>query len=198
MTTHPPDPATEATANKLLPPQRRKQIEIWLDEALYYETLQSCASDKRYGHASDLSTLSFSGALPNKSPRLTATSPACPLCGRYFEGEHPPLSSLDASNPPTDPNPKLNKSKFAFWSLKTAVASLKTKNAEEKYDPTLATRMFLTPPSDNDVGSNNSSSVKHIDSLEDGGSGKQLLEEKMARLKRAQKLLKKSQSKEKA
>lgn len=85
-----------------------------------------------------------------------------------------------------------------FRGLKTAMASLKMKDAEEKYDPSLATKMFLTPPGDNDVGSNKSSSAGRVDKSEDGGSGKKILQEKMARLKRAQELLKKSQSPEKA
>lgn len=80
------------------------------------------------------------------------------------------------------------------------MTSLKLKDADERYDPALSTKMFVIPPDGDDRGSNCSSSASRLassDDDDDGDAGKRLLNERMARLKRAQKLLEKGEVKEK-
>lgn len=77
------------------------------------------------------------------------------------------------------------------------MTSLKIKDASDEHDPALSTKMFLVPPGGEDAGSNSSSSGARIGSSDDGDAGKRLLDERMARLRRAQKLLEKGQVNEK-
>lgn len=102
-------PATDAIASQLLPPRRRRQIEIWLGETVRYEALQSCATDKRHGHASDVAlatattttttSTSPSTATTRTRTTKTKTKPApgtthCPVCRRYLTGEEPPTTTI--------------------------------------------------------------------------------------------------------
>lgn len=191
MTARPADPATDKTASKLLPPRRRRQIEIWLDETVHYESLQNCAADKGIGHASDL-PVSTGG--PHSSTSSFSTSTQCPVCFRYFRGQEPQIGALDAPGPPAASGSKADKprSVSVFRGLKAAMTSLKPKDASERYDPALSTKMFVVPAEGGDeAGSNRSSSAAGLGSSDDGDAGKRLLDERMARLKRAQKLLEK-------
>lgn len=82
-----------------------------------------------------------------------------------------------------------------FRGLKAAMASLKFKEVDGHHDPALSTKMFFVPFGDNNVGSNDSSSGSRLVSSDHDDDGKNLLAERVARLKRAQKLLEKGQPK---
>lgn len=193
MTTRPLSPATESTASKLLPPVKRSQIEIWLDETIHYEPLQNCALEKRYGHASD-PPMSPSSTL-STTPRSPGIVTSCPVCGRYFTGEEPPTPTEASFEPPAAFDPKVLKSRSVFRGLKAAMASLKVKDVDGHYDPALATKMFLAIPNKNNEKSNDSSSGADLGSSNDGDHGKKMLDERVARLQRAQKLLEKGRPK---
>lgn len=193
MATSPILPATEKTASKLLPPKRRRQIEIWLDEAVSYEAQQNCASDKRHGHVSDLQL--YQTQHKNNQRKTTSASTVCGLCDRYFQGEGPFTATLDTSEEPTDPQSRRNNSISKLRGLKLAMAALRPKNSSEKYDPALSTKMFVVSSVDDDENSDKSSSNAGLGSSDNNDNGKRILGEKMARLKRAQKLLEKSQPK---
>lgn len=177
---------TDKTASKLLPPRRRKQIEIWLDEIVLHEARQTCASDKRHGHVSDVQS---SPPEHPDQPRSSSTSSICAVCGRYFQGEEPVIEAPES-------RAKQYSSKSMFRGLKSAMTPFRPKPSSDRYDPALSTKMFFVSPSDNDNSSDKSSSENRLDSSENNDNGKQGLEEKMARLKRAQKLLGRSQPKQ--
>lgn len=190
MTTPSLPPATDSVANKLLPPKRRRQIEIWLDEAIHFEAQQKCASDKRHGHVSDLKSSSLAQHL---NQTLSPSEPTkCAVCSRYFKGDESPRAASSASEKPLDPQANQNNSKSLFRSLKSVMAAFRPKNSKDGYDPALATKMFLISSADNDCASTTSSSNARLGSSDNNDGGKQILDEKLARLKRAQKLLAKS------
>lgn len=83
-----------------------------------------------------------------------------------------------------------------FRGLKSAMTTFRSKPSDDGYDPALSTKMFSVSPADNDDTSDKSSSHVGIGSSEYNDNGKQGLDEKMARLKRAQKLLERSQPKQ--
>lgn len=223
MTNTPPfSPASNATAQKLLSSKRCGQIEIWLGETVQYESLQACATDQLCGHASDAPVTS-SGFSPNNPTFPAAASssavlPVCPVCNRPLESTSP--TSAPSNN--TTPS-KYNsvKTKAMLRGLKTAIIPFSSRSkskiiasGEETYDPALTTKMFLIPPDgnkdNNDKHGHQDKKVPHPlpspsspssapsvakpDSSDDEQDGlKKLLDERMARLKRAQKLLEKSQ-----
>lgn len=184
---------TDKTASKLLSPKRRKQIEVWLEETILYEAHQTCASDKRHGHSSDVQS---SPPQHSDQSRSSLTSSICAVCGRYIQGEEPVIEAVVASKEPPAPRAEQHSSKSVFRGLTSAMIPFRSKPSGDKYDPALSTKMFLASTADNDDSSGKSSSHVRLGSSENNENGIQGLDEKMARLKRAQKLLERSQPKQ--
>ncbi|KAJ4421625.1 hypothetical protein N0V82_003626 [Gnomoniopsis sp. IMI 355080] len=170
-----------------------RRIEIWLDEAVLYEAQQNCASDKRHGHASDLLTSPSQRSIQTQT---SSTSTICAVCGRYCKGAGPPMEASDGSGHSADPEARQNNSGSMFRGLKSAMTAFRSGNSEKRYDPALSTKMFSTSSADDDDNSDRSSSNFLPGSSDDNDNTKRVLDEKMARLKRAQKLLAKSASKQ--
>lgn len=181
----------QSTSEKLLPPKRRKQIETWLGETVQHQALQTCATDRRFGHASDHT---ISSAHKSRLSRPISTLTTCPVCGRCFHGEESSSSHSAAKSLPKHPLDNIQpiKNKTIFRGLRSAITSLKPKDVDKTYDPALSTKMFLISPSDNEAGSNSTSSVAGLGSSKDNDDGNRALDEKMRRLRRAQKLMEKS------
>lgn len=69
------------------------------------------------------------------------------------------------------------------------------RDSRDGNDPALSTKMFLVSSAENDDNSDVSSSNAHLGSSENNENGQRALDQKLARLQRAQKLLEKSQRK---
>lgn len=170
----------------LLPPKRRKQIEIWLDEIVRLKKYNECASDEGYGHALD--------ALAEKDRWTSTNELLCPIC------KHPNLSTTNRSSSrlpaslssspskPVDAQPELSRAKSALRSIKDALTSLKPKSIGDLFDPRVATKMYWVHTSDKDAGSSESEE----ESLRSSKGGDKVLDERLARLRRAEKLLQRS------
>lgn len=189
MATSPTLLITDKTASKLLPPKRRRQIEVWLDEIILHEAQQNCASDKRHGHTSDVQ--SFPPQHPDQT-RASSSSSMCAVCGRYFQGEEPRMEVVGTSDESSEPRTKQHSSRLKFRGLKSVMTPFRSKISSDKYEPALSTKMFLISSADIHDTSDRSSSQARLGSSETNDNGKQGLDEKMARLRRAQKLLEKS------
>ncbi|KUI65998.1 hypothetical protein VM1G_01790 [Cytospora mali] len=183
------------TAQKLLRPRRRQQIEVWLDEAVRWEQSQGCAVGKSSGHVPDGPP--SSSPPPPQESGAPKPAPPCQVCGRHFTGDGvppPALSAASAGRPP-DKDSKPGRARQMFRGVASAMSSLRNTASDDRrdggWDPALSTRMFLVEAAD-DGGSNSTSAASRFDSSE---AGKQALDGRMARLKRAQKLLEKSQPK---
>lgn len=72
--------------------------------------------------------------------------------------------------------------------------AFRLKDRADSHDPALSTRMFTTVPDNDDDASDDSPSTVRFGSSDDNDHGKRVLDEKLARLRRAQKLLEKSQA----
>lgn len=197
-------------AQELLRPRRRRQIEVWLGEAVRWEPSQSCAVGKSSGHLP--AGPPGRGLPPSASaahqeasvsgPRL----PPCQVCGRHFtgEGEEQALpawtTSPSSSSPPGGPRDGDNrpgKTRQAFRGVMSALGIMDSNTGGDGVrDPALSTRMFLVEAtSDGGSGGGGGGSVSSAASRFSSDGGKQALDERMARLRRAQKLLEKSQPK---
>lgn len=199
-------PATDRTAQKLLSSQRCRQIEIWLDETVQFKSLQYCATDKIHGHAAGTA--------------LTSPEQVCPICNHPFQ----PNTTLPASTSSTPSKHITTKPKAILRGLKTAMTplvfakaktnSIVVNNSEdETYDPALATKMFFIPrPGKSGLqidkqyrtgqegihpaACSPDASAAELGSSNDEKDGvKRILDERAARLARAQKLLEKSRKK---
>lgn len=189
-------PGNEKLAQKLLKPRRRAQIEVWLGEiATRWET-QRCAAGRSFGHHSDQPTPPATGQ-PGEGPRSTAVDGddrICPVCGRPFEDGNPVAAQPERTDQQSGSG-KPGKGKHMFRGIRTAMGQFKArdggrggkKDGEERWDRAMSTQMFLAEGSE--VGSSIGSSRGPFD----GGQNKEL-EERMARLMRAQKLLERSQA----
>lgn len=162
-----PAAVLDPTASKLLQPKKRRRIEIWRNEVAQ-----------------------FSPGPPASSSRQDADS-------------FPPLSEEE----PQSTNSSRPRS--IFHTLRSAVTSNSKSgriddDKNSKYDPALSTRMFLDSSveistdqrrngghSEDKGTSSSASSFNRLGSSVDGDGtdGRRLLDEKLARLKRAQKLL---------
>lgn len=214
-------PASNPTAQQLLPSKRCRQIEIWLDETIQYESLQTCATDKLHGHVSDAPVLSSGGA------SRTPPTFLCPVCNKPVQVSaalpHATLltspSSISLSRKyTTKPRSVLRGLKIAmapFSRNKLGNKNINSSSEQETCDPALSTKMFLMSPAGEDKGNHNknhhqkrkdtqsppsSSSAPSFAKLgsshdDDNDGMNKLLNERMARLKRAQKLLEKGQKK---
>ncbi|KUI53929.1 hypothetical protein VP1G_01337 [Cytospora mali] len=180
------------TAQKLLKPRRRQQIEIWLDEAVRWEQSQSCAVGKSFDHVPEDPPSSS----PPQESGVSKSAPPCQVCGRHFTGDEVPSPVLSAAaGRPPDKDSKPGRTRQMFRGVVSAMSSLRNTASDDRrdgeWDPSLLTRMFLVEAA-NDGDSNSTSAASRFDSSD---GGKQALDGRMARLKRAQKLLEKSQPK---
>ncbi|KKY36808.1 hypothetical protein UCDDA912_g03162 [Diaporthe ampelina] len=189
---------SEKVARELLKPRRRAQIEVWLGETVSRWETQRCAAGRLFGHRSDLLIASPATSQLGESPPSTSVDgdDICPVCGRSSEDGAP------FARPPGKDAPWLNegkpgKGKHMFGRIRAAMGQLRARDGgrtgekdEEEWDRGVSTHMFLAEASEDgsSVGTALSSSGRP-----NGGDGK-ALEERMARLTRAQKLLDKSQA----
>lgn len=181
-------------ARQLLKPRRRAQIEVWLDETVSEHEMQYCTAGRGFGHRSDSCTPQPKGQPGEGLHSTPLMRGICPVCGRPSEGEQGPREHPLGDDPP----PRLMEGKAAKYMLRgirSVMGQFRAKDADdEKKGPARAvvsTAMFLAQASGDD-----DSSVATVSSWSGrfgGGEGK-ALEERMARLMRAQKLLEKSQA----
>lgn len=193
------DQGDEELAQKLLKPKRRAQIEVWLGEIVSRRGTQQCAAGRLSGHHSDLLAPPATGQ-PGEGPRSAPAADddgICPVCSRSFEDEKLPVITQPE---PTDQQPNGNKpgkGKHMFRGIRTAMDQLRAKNGgrggdkdgEEPWDRAVSTQMFLAEASE--YGSSIGAALSSSGSF--GRGGNNTLEERMARLMRAQKLLDRSQ-----
>lgn len=184
-------------AQKLLKPKRRTQIEVWLGETVSRWETQQCAAGRLLGHHSDLLTPPATGQ-PGESPRSAPVGDddICPVCGRSFEDEKPIISQPEGTEPQPNSS-KPGKGKHMFRGIRTAMDQLRARNGgkggdqdgEDRWDRAISTQMFLAEASEH----GSSIDTAFSSSGPFGGGDNKALEERMARLMRAQKLLDRSQ-----
>lgn len=196
-----------------LKPRRRAQIEVWLDETVGLWGMQHCAAGASFGHRSDLMASSTAaadhqpgGGLRPVPVDVDGDDEICPVCGRSPEGEkEPPVATQpdrgksrpDAAGP--------GKGKHVLRGILSAVGRPRARGGgrvgedkEDKgWDRAVSTHMFLAEPSQ--YGSSVSTGSGSSGPFGKGGGKKaaaecKALEERMARLARAQKLLDRSQA----
>lgn len=190
-------------ARQLLKPRRRAQIEVWLDETVSTWEAQYCSAGRLFGHRSDLFGPAATGQ-PSESPRSPPEDDhICPVCGRSLEGPsaHPP--GKDPPLPPIEGKP--GRGKYMLRGIRAAMGQFRAKDGgkggeddEHGLSRPASTAMFLAVASEDD----DSSVATALSSSgpfggEDGKAPpdeRKALEERMARLKRAQKLLDRSQT----
>lgn len=205
--TSPPSlsPATNPTAQRLLTSQKSRQIEIWLDETMYFEDFQQCGSstDKLQGHAADMG-LDSSGKSVDKPVSsaksfLSAGPSVCPVCDKPF-ADTPPTTAKSSISPVLSIY-KATKTTALLRGIKTA-ASPFSFTKSKRNDPALSTNMFGSDKNlQVDQGQTYSPaaesflapSIAKSDSSDDDNAGvNRILSDRAARLQRAQKLLEKS------
>lgn len=182
----------EELALKLLKPRRRAQIDVWVGETVSRWEAQRCASGRKFGHRSDP---------PGESPRpappvVDGGDCICPVCDRPFEDKKPVVAQLEETGQQPDGS-KPGKGKHMIRGIRAAMGHLKARDGgrgEEKgkekegWDRAVSTQMFLA------AASEYGSSIETATSNFSFGRGdNKELEERMARLRRAQKLLDRSQ-----
>lgn len=191
-------------ARHLLKPRRRAQIEVWLDETMSLWEAQYCSAGRLFGHRSDLFTPAATGQ-PSESPRSTPVDDhICPVCGRSSEGEgpsaHPP-----GKNPPLPPiEGKPGRGKYMLRGIRAAMGQFRSKDGSKSGDDdgnglsrAASTAMFLAEASEDDSSVATAFSSSGPFGGKDGKAPpdeRKALEERMARLMRAQKLLDRSQT----
>ncbi|KAJ0121578.1 hypothetical protein J7T55_008743 [Diaporthe amygdali] len=190
----------ERTARRLLKPRRRAQIEVWLDEAIRTREDQYCGAGRMCGHRSD--ALALPGADQTGGGSRSISSDVCPVCGRSCEDEEPVTTNQTEKENRLEEQPrpggsKLGKGKHMLRGIKTAMGHLKardgSKSEEEGLGRAVSTQMFVAEASE--YGSSICSAFSSSLSNMGGGDNNKALDERMARLRRAQKLLDKSQVK---
>ncbi|KAL1846881.1 hypothetical protein Daus18300_014105 [Diaporthe australafricana] len=196
----------ERTARKLLKPTRRAQIEVWLGEVVSWRDTQHCAAGRLFGHHSDALAASAVDNRPgDDSSHSISRDDICTVCGRSPEGEEPAAHQAGKEQPQPDGD-KLGKGKHVFRGIRTVMGHLRARDGgrskeeeEEGWDRTVSTQMFLAEASEH--GSSLCAALSSSESSAagggggGGGGGNNALNERMARLMRAQKLLDKSQAK---
>ncbi|KAK7744183.1 hypothetical protein SLS53_003704 [Cytospora paraplurivora] len=108
------DAAAARTAQKLLGLKRQQQIEIWLDEAVLWESSQGCAVGRSFGHipadmrgpssppsSSSCSTSSSSAAAAPSSTTTAATTTT--TSSSSSSSSHKEASLSDNTDPPPTP-----------------------------------------------------------------------------------------------
>ncbi|KAL2288127.1 hypothetical protein FJTKL_04242 [Diaporthe vaccinii] len=178
----------EELAQKLLKPRRRAQIDVWVGETVSRWEAQRCASGRKFGHRSDP---------PGESPRpappvVDGGNCICPVCDRPFEDKKPVVAQLEETGQQPDGS-KPGKGKHMIRGIRAAMGHLKARDGgrgEEKgkekegWDRAVSTQMFLAAASE--YGSSIETASSNFSFSR--GDHKEL-EERMARLRRAQKLL---------
>lgn len=193
-------------ARQLLKPRRRAQIDIWLEETVSLWEMQYCTAEREFGHRSDLSTPQPTGQ-PGESPRSTPVKDdICSVCGRSSEGNLPSVQP-PGKDPPRPIEGKPGRGKHMLRGIRAAMGQLRVRDGgkcggeDDEKGPdraVVSTAMFLA-----EVSGDDDSSVATAFSSSGpfgGGDGKappderKVLEERMKRLMRAQKLLESSQA----
>lgn len=197
----------DLSAKNPLKPRRRAQIEVWLDETVGLWGMQHCAAGGLFGHCSDLLTPSTGADQPGEGPR-PARDDTCPVCGRSPEGEKEPIatqpgrakSRLDGAGP--------GKGRHVLRGILAAMGRSNARGGgrggedkeDEAWDRAVSTHMFLADPSQYgssvsfvSTGSGSSGPSGRGDARK-GAAEWKALEQRMARLARAQKLLERSQA----
>lgn len=192
-------------ARQLLKPRRLAQIEVWLDETVGLWEAQYCSAGRLFGHRSDLFTPAATGQPSGSSRSPPVDDHICPVCGRSSEGERP-SAHPPGKDPPVPPiEGKSGRGKYMLRGIRAAVGQFRAKDGgksveddENGLSRAVSTAMFLAEASQDD----DSSVATALSSSgpfggEDGRAPpdeRKALEERMARLMRAQKLLDRSQT----
>lgn len=197
----------EELAQKLLKPRRRAQIDVWVCETVSRWEGQRCTVGRKFGHRSDPPTSSTTSQPSESSPSAPPVGGddcICPVCGRPFEDKKKPAVAQPertAQQPDmAKDGSKTGRGKHMIRGIRAAMSHLKARDGgrggekgkmveEEGLDRAVSTQMFLADASEYDGSSVDSNNA----SFPLGGERNQELEERMARLRRAQKLLDRSQ-----
>ncbi|KAG6363235.1 hypothetical protein INS49_008331 [Diaporthe citri] len=189
----------EELAQKLLKPRRRAQIDVWVGETVSRWEAQRCAAGRKFGHRSDPPTPSAMGQPglgPRSAPPVDGDDCICPVCGRPFDDKKPVVTQPERAHQQPD-GAKPGKGKHMIRGIRAAMGHLKARDggrggekgrAEEGWDRALSTQMFLA-----DASEYGSSTDTNHSSFPFGGGDNKELGERMARLRRVQKLLDRSQ-----
>lgn len=189
----------EELAQKLLKPRRRAQIDVWVGEVISRWEAQRCTAGRKYGHRSDPPTASItgqSGEDPRSAPPVNGDVCICAVCGRPFEDKKPAVTQPERTGQQPD-GAKPAKGKHMIRGIRAAMGHLKARDGgrggekgkeQEGWDRAVSTQMFLADASEYGSSIENASSNSPF-----GGGHNEELEERMARLRRAQKLLDRSQ-----
>lgn len=195
----------EELAQKLLKPRRRAQIDVWVSETVSRWEGQRCTVGRKFGHRSDPPTASATGQPSESSPSappVDGNDFICPICGRPFEDKKPAVAQPERTGQQPDgvkDGPKPGRGKHMIRGIRAAMGHLKARDGgrggekgkveDEGLDRAVSTQMFLADASEYDGSSVDTNNA----SFPLGGGRDQELEERMARLRRAQKLLDRSQ-----
>lgn len=198
----------EELAQKLLKPRRRAQIDVWVGETVSRWEAQRCAAGRKYGHRSDPPTPSAKGHPGESSgsapPVVDGDDCICPVCGRPFEDKKPVVAQPgrtvqqpDGAKDGAKDGIKPGKGKHMMRGIRAAMGHLKARGGgrggekgkeDEGWDRAVSTQMFLAAASEFGSSIDTASSTFPF-----GWGDNKELEERMARLRRAQKLLERSQ-----
>lgn len=195
----------EKMARKLLKPRKRAQVEVWVGETTSQLETQRCTAGRSFGHHSDLLAASATDQ-PGEGQRTAPidSDDICRICGRSFEDAKPVVTQPER----TDKQPKSGepgKEKQMFRGIRAAMGQIRAskaggkaggkggdKDEEEHWDRAISTQMFLADASE--YASSDETGVSSSGPFGFGACGNKELEERMARLMRAQKLLDRSQA----
>lgn len=191
----------EKMARKLLKPRKRAQVEVWVGETTSQLETQRCTAGRSFGHHSDLTASSARGQ-PCEVQRVAPADSVdiCRVCGRSFEDVKPVVTQPER----TDKQPKSGKpgkEKHMFRGIRAAMGQIRAskaggkggdKDEEERWDRAISTQMFLADASE--YASSDETGVSSSGPFGFGACENKELEERMARLIRAQKLLDRSQA----
>lgn len=192
----------EKMARKLLKPRKRAQVEVWVGETTSQLETQRCTAGRSFGHHSDLLAASATDQ-PGEGQRTAPidSDDICRICGRSFEDAKPVVTQPEG----TDKQPKSGKpgkEKHMFRGIRAAVGQIRAskaggkggdnKDEEERWDRAISTQMFLADASE--YASSDETGVSSSGPFGFGACENKELEERMARLMRAQKLLDRSQA----
>lgn len=191
----------EELAQKLLKPRRRAQIDVWVGETVSRREAQRCAAGRKYGHRSDPPTPSARGESPRSGPPVVDGGDCiCPVCGRPFEDKKPVGAQPERRGQQPDgakDGVKPGKGKHMIRGIRAAMGHLKVRDGgrggekgkeDEGWDRAVSTQMFLA------AASEYGSSIETASSdFSFAMADNKELKERMERLRRAQKLLERSQ-----
>lgn len=191
----------EKMARKLLKPRKRAQVEVWVGETTSQLETQRCTAGRSFGHHSDLLAAPAMGEQGESQRSAPVDSDdICRVCGRFFEDVKPVVTQPRRTD--KQPNSdKPGKGKHTFRGIKAAMGQFRAskdggkggdKDEEERWDRAISTQMFLADASE--YGSSVDTGFSSSGPFGFGACENKELEERMARLMRAQKLLDRSQA----